>query len=39
MDTLTQIYAVWEVKKAGHSADAIAGQLGTHWSTIDSLTP
>lgn len=34
MDTVTQIYAAWELKKAGHSADEIAGQLGKHRSTI-----
>lgn len=34
MDTVTQIYAAGEVKKAGHSADKIAEQLGKHQSTI-----
>ena len=34
MDTVTQIYAAWELKKAGHSATEIAGQLGRHRATV-----
>lgn len=34
MDTVTQIQVAWELKKAGHSADEIAGQLGKHRSTV-----
>jgi len=28
MDTVTQVYAAWELKKAGHSATEIVEQLG-----------
>jgi transposase InsO family protein len=34
MDTVTQIQVAWELKKAGHSADEIAAQVGKHRSTI-----
>jgi transposase InsO family protein len=34
MDTVTQIYAAWELKKAGHSATEIAVQLGRHRATV-----
>jgi len=34
MNTVTQIYVAWELKKAGHSADEIAAQLGKYRSTI-----
>ena len=34
MDTVTQIQVAWELKKAGHSAEEIAKQLGKHRSTI-----
>jgi len=34
MNTVTQIYVAWELKKAGHNADEIAAQLGKHRSTI-----
>ena len=34
MNTVTQIHVAWELKKAGHSADEIAAQLGRHRSTI-----
>jgi transposase InsO family protein len=34
MDTVTQIYAAWELKKAGCRVDDIAAQLGKDRSTI-----
>lgn len=34
MDTVTQIQVAWELKKAGHSATEIAGQLGRHRATV-----
>lgn len=34
MDTVTQIYAAWELQKAGHSATEIAEQLGRHRATV-----
>jgi transposase InsO family protein len=34
MDTVTQLQVAWELKKAGHSADEIARQLGKHRATI-----
>src|SRR3990172_7729314 len=34
MDTVTQIQVAWELKKAGHTADQIAEQLGKHRATV-----
>ncbi len=34
METVTQIQVAWELKRAGHSADEIAEQLGRHRATI-----
>lgn len=34
METVTQIQVAWELKRAGHSADEIAHQLGRHRATV-----